>query len=231
VAERYPVALHGVSLSIGSPDPLDRAYLQKLKALARRTRAHWVSDHLCWTGVVGRNTHDLLPLPYDTATLRHVSRRVKQVQDALEQPLVLENPSTYLAYARSTMSEWEFLAALCDATGCALLLDVNNVYVSSFNHGFDPRQYIDGVPADRVVQVHLAGHTNKGTHILDTHDGRAIPQVWKLYERLCARTGPVSTLFEWDASIPPLASVVKEAEKARPLRAAAAATGTGTHGA
>jgi len=231
VAERYPVALHGVSLSIGSTDPLDRAYLQKLKALARRTRAHWVSDHLCWTGVVGRNTHDLLPLPYDTATLRHVSRRVKQVQDALEQPLVLENPSTYLAYARSTMSEWEFLAALCDATGCALLLDVNNVYVSSFNHGFDPRQYIDGVPADRVVQVHLAGHTNKGTHILDTHDGRAIPQVWKLYERLCARTGPVSTLFEWDASIPPLASVVKEAEKARPLRAAAAATGTGTHGA
>jgi hypothetical protein len=226
VVERYAVALHGVSLSIGSTDPLDRGYLQKLKALAKRTRAAWVSDHLCFTGVLGRNTHDLLPLPYDTATLRHVTRRVKQVQDALERPLVLENPSTYLAYARSRMTEWEFLTALCDASGCGLLLDVNNVYVSSFNHGFDPRQYIDGIPADRVVQVHLAGHTNKGTHILDTHDGRAIAQVWKLYARLCARTGPVSTLFEWDAKIPPLAAVVKEARKARPFRTAAAATGT-----
>jgi len=226
VVERYPVALHGVSLSIGSTDALDRSYLQKLKALAKRTRAAWVSDHLCWTGVVGRNTHDLLPLPYDAATLRHVTLRVKQVQDVLERPLVLENPSTYLAYARSTMTEWDFLAALCDASGCGLLLDVNNVYVSSFNHGFDARQYIDGVPADRVVQVHLAGHTNKGTHILDTHDGRAIAPVWKLYARLCARTGPVSTLFEWDASIPPLAAVVKEAAKARAFRTATAATGT-----
>jgi hypothetical protein len=226
VVERYPVALHGVSLSIGSTDPLDRGYLQKLKALARRTRAAWVSDHLCWTGVLGRNTHDLLPLPYDAATLRHVTRRVKQVQDELERPLVLENPSTYLAYARSTMTEWEFLAALCEATGCGLLLDVNNVYVSSFNHGFDPRRYIDSIPAERVVQVHLAGHTNHGTHILDTHDGPAIAHVWKLYARLCSRTGPVSTLFEWDASIPPLAAVVKEAAKARPLRTAAAATGT-----
>ena len=229
VVERYPVALHGVSLSIGSTDPLDRGYLQKLKSLATRTRAAWVSDHLCFTGVLGRNTHDLLPLPYDEATLRHVSRRVKQVQDALERPLVLENPSTYLAYARSSMTEWEFLQALCDATGCGLLLDVNNVYVSSYNHGFDPRQYIDAVPADRVVQVHLAGHTNKGTHIVDTHDGRAIAAVWKLYARLTARTGPVSTLFEWDAKIPPLAVVVKEAEKARAFRTATAATGT--HGA
>ena len=226
VVERYPVALHGVSLSIGTTDPLDREYLRKLKTLAKRTRAAWVSDHLCWTGVVGRNTHDLLPLPYDSATLRHVARRVKQVQDVLERPLVLENPSTYLAYARSTMSEWEFLTALCDATGCGLLLDVNNVYVSSYNHGFDPRHYIDGIPADRVVQVHLAGHTNNGTHIVDTHDGRAIPQVWKLYERLCARTGPVSALFEWDARIPPLASVVREARKARAYRHAPAATGT-----
>jgi uncharacterized protein (UPF0276 family) len=226
VVERYPVALHGVSLSVGSTDALDRGYLQKLKALAKRTRARWVSDHLCWTGVLGRNTHDLLPLPYDRATLRHVTRRVKQVQDALERPLVLENPSTYLEYARSTMTEWEFLSELCDATGCGLLLDVNNVYVSSYNHGFDPRQYIDGIPADRVVQVHLAGHTNEGTHILDTHSGRAIPQVWKLYERLAARTGPVSTLFEWDASIPPLAAVVREAAKARRYRTSARATGT-----
>jgi uncharacterized protein (UPF0276 family) len=226
VAERYPVALHGVSLSVGSTDALDRGYLQKLKALAKRTRARWVSDHLCWTGVLGRNTHDLLPLPYDKATLRHVTRRVKQVQDALERPLVLENPSTYLEYERSTMTEWEFLGELCDATGCGLLLDVNNVYVSSYNHGFDPRQYIDGIPADRVVQVHLAGHTNEGTHILDTHSGRAIPQVWKLYERLVARTGAVSTLFEWDAEIPPLAAVVREAAKARRYRTSARATGT-----
>jgi hypothetical protein len=226
VVERYPVALHGVSLSVGSTDALDRGYLQKLKALAKRTRARWVSDHLCWTGVLGRNTHDLLPLPYDRATLRHVTRRVKQVQDALERPLVLENPSTYLEYARSTLTEWEFLSELCDATGCGLLLDVNNVYVSSYNHGFDPRQYVDGIPADRVVQVHLAGHTNAGTHILDTHSGRAIPQVWKLYERLVARTGPVSTLFEWDASIPPLAAVVREAAKARRYRTSARATGT-----
>jgi uncharacterized protein len=226
VVERYPVALHGVSLSVGSTDPLDRGYLQKLKALAKRTRARWVSDHLCWTGVLGRNTHDLLPLPYDRATLRHVTRRVRQVQDALERPLVLENPSTYLEYARSSMTEWEFLSELCDATGCGLLLDVNNVYVSSYNHGFDPRQYVDGILADRVVQVHLAGHTNEGTHILDTHSGRAIPQVWKLYERLVARTGPVSTLFEWDASIPPLAAVVREAAKARRYRTSARATGT-----
>jgi len=226
VVERYPVALHGVSLSVGSTDALDRGYLQKLKTLAKRTRARWVSDHLCWTGVLGRNTHDLLPLPYDRATLRHVTRRVKQVQDALERPLVLENPSTYLEYARSTMTEWEFLSELCDAAGCGLLLDVNNVYVSSYNHGFDSRQYIDGIPADRVVQVHLAGHTNEGTHILDTHSGRAIPQVWKLYERLVARTGPVSTLFEWDASIPPLAAVVREAAKARRYRTSARATGT-----
>jgi uncharacterized protein len=229
VAERYPVALHGVSLSIGSTDPLDRAYLRKLAALAERTHARWVSDHLCWTGVLGRNTHDLLPLPYDEGTLRHVSRRVKQVQELLERPLVLENPSTYLAFARSTMPEWEFLGRLCDDSGCGLLLDVNNVYVSGFNHGFDPAQYIDAIPVERVVQVHLAGHSNHGTHILDTHDGPAIDEVWSLYARLCARTGPVSTLFEWDASIPPLAEVRAEAEKARPLRAEARATGT--HGA
>jgi len=229
VAERYPVALHGVSLSIGSTDPLDRGYLRKLKALAARTRAHWISDHLCWTGVLGRDTHDLLPLPYDAATLRHVSRRVRQVQDELERPLVLENPSTYLEYARSTMTEWQFLSELCEATDCGLLLDVNNVYVSSYNHGFDPRRYVDGIPADRVVQVHLAGHTNVGTHIIDTHSGRAIAPVWKLYERLVARTGPVSTLFEWDADVPPLASVVREATKAR--RYLPSATATGTHGA
>jgi len=229
VVERYPVALHGVSLSIGSTDPLDHRYLRRLRALAERTRARWVSDHLCWTGVLGRNTHDLLPLPYDEATLRHVVARVREVQDALERPLVLENPSTYLAFAASTMTEWEFLARLSEQADCGLLLDVNNVYVSGFNHGFDPREYIDAVPAERVVQYHLAGHTNKGTHIVDTHEGPAIDAVWDLYARASARTGPVSTLFEWDSEIPPLEVVRREAEKARPLRGAALATGT--HGA
>jgi uncharacterized protein len=221
VAGRYPVALHGVSLSIGSTDPLDREYLRKLKALAARTRARWVSDHLCWTGVLGRNTHDLLPLPYDEETLRHVVGRVRQVQDVLERPLALENPSSYLAFARSTMSEWEFLARLADAADCALLLDVNNVYVSAYNHGFDAAEYIDAIPFDRVVQYHLAGHTNKGTHIVDTHSGPAIDEVWQLYARACRRSGPVSTLFEWDEAIPSFEEVRAEAAKARPLRGAA----------
>ena len=218
VAERYPVAMHGVSLSIGSSDPLDLDYLRKLKALASRVRARWISDHLCWTGVLGRNTHDLLPLPYDEATLRHVAGRVRQVQDFLERPIALENPSTYLAFAGSTMSEWQFLARLAERADCALLLDVNNVYVSAFNHGFDPADYVGAIPADRVVQYHLAGHTHKGTHILDTHSGPAIEAVWALYERACRRTGPVSTLFEWDEAIPSFDEVCAEAAKARPLR-------------
>ncbi len=229
VAGRYPVALHGVSLSVGSTDPLNVDYLRKLKALAARTRAGWVSDHLCWTGVLGRNTHDLLPLPYDEPTLRHVVSRVKQVQDVLERPLALENPSSYVAFASSTMSEWEFLSRLADEADCALLLDVNNVYVSAFNHGFDPEAYVDAIPADRVVQYHLAGHTNKGTHILDTHSAPAIDAVWALYARACQRTGPVSTLFEWDEAIPPLDGVIAEARKAAPLRGIPALA-TGTHG-
>lgn len=230
VVERYPVALHGVSLSIGSTDPLDRAYLVKLKELARRTRARWVSDHVCWTGVLGRNTHDLLPLPYTEATLRHVAGRVREVQDFLERPLVLENPSTYVGFKESAMTEWEFLTRLSAEADCGLLLDVNNVYVSAFNHGFDPEEYVDGVPADRVVQYHLAGHTHKGTHILDTHSTRALPAVWDLYARSCGRTGLVSTLFEWDADIPPLEEVVREATKAHAYRRAAASA-TGTDGA
>jgi len=230
VAQRYPVALHGVSLSVGSTDPLDLGYLRKLKALAERTKARWVSDHLCWTGVLGRNTHDLLPLPYDEATLRHVVGRVKQVQDLLGRPVALENPSTYLAFASSTMSEWEFLSRLAEEADCALLLDVNNVYVSAFNHGFEAERYIDAIPADRVVQYHLAGHTNKGTHIVDTHSAPAIAPVWDLYARACARTGPVSTLFEWDEAIPSFDEVRAEAAKAAPLRGVTALA-TGTHGA
>lgn len=214
VAERYPVVLHGVSLSIGSSDPLDTAYLAKVRALADRTRAAWVSDHLCWTGVSGRNTHDLLPLPYDEATLRHVVARVRQASEILERQLVLENPSTYLEFASSSMPEHEFLARLAEEADCGLLLDVNNVYVSAFNHGFDPREYIDGIPSERVVQYHLAGHTNNGTHIVDTHDDFVIDEVWELYRHAVSRTGPVSTLLEWDASIPSFEVVHAEALKA-----------------
>ena len=215
VVERWPVALHGVSLSIGSTDPLNLDYLGRLKALAARTRAHWVSDHLCWTGVLGRNTHDLLPMPYTDEALRHTVKRVRAVQDILERPLVIENPSSYVEFAASTLTEWDFLAALADEADCGLLLDVNNVYVSAFNHGFDPNVYVDALPAERVVQFHVAGHTNRGTHIIDTHSDHALAEVWELYRRAWARTGPTATLYEWDEDIPELDVVLREAHKAR----------------
>ena len=230
VVERYPVALHGVSMSIGSTDPLDLDYLGELKKLAARARARWVSDHLCWTGVLGRNTHDLLPMPYTEEALRHTAARVRQVSEILERPLVLENPSSYVEFAASTMTEWEFLARLAEEADCGLLLDVNNVYVSSFNHGFDPREYIDKIPADRVVQYHLAGHTNKGTHILDTHSDHAIAEVWELYRRAWKRTGPVATLYEWDEDIPDFEVLHAEAQKARAAREDQPALRTGTDG-
>jgi uncharacterized protein (UPF0276 family) len=218
VAERYPIALHGVSMSIGSTDPLDLEYLRKLKALAARTRAHWVSDHLCWTGVQGFNTHDLLPMPYTEEALRHTTARIRRVSEILERPLVIENPSSYVEFKASTMTEWEFLSRLAVDSDCGLLLDVNNVYVSSFNHRFDPNTYIDALPANRVVQYHLAGHTNKGTHILDTHSDRVLQEVWDLYARAWQRTGPVATLLEWDESIPSFDEVHAEARKARLYR-------------
>jgi len=215
VAERYPVVLHGVSMSIGSADPLDFEYLAKLKRLAREVGARWVSDHLCWTGVLGRNTHDLLPVPLNEETLRHVAGRVRAVQEFLEQPLVLENPSSYLSFAGDTLREWEFLTALAGEADCRLLLDVNNVYVSSVNHGFDPVEYIESLPHDRVVQIHLAGHTDCGTHVVDTHDGRVARRVWELYRLACRRTGGVSTLLEWDSNIPEFPVLHAEALKAR----------------
>lgn len=218
VTERYPVALHGVSLGIGNSDPINREYLARLKGLARRTRARWVSDHLCWTGIGGRNTHDLLPMPYSEESLAHTVARVKQVSDILERPLVLENPSSYVQFAQSTMTEWDFLARLAEEANCGLLLDVNNVYVSSFNHGFDPNEYIDRIPADRVVQYHVAGHTNKGTHIIDTHSDHAIDAVWALYRRAWQRTGAAATLYEWDEDIPDFEVVHQEALKARDHR-------------
>ena len=228
VVERYPVALHGVSMSIGSTDPLDFQYLRELKSLAVRARARWVSDHLCWTGVMGRNTHDLLPMPYTEEALGHTVARVKRVSEFLERPLVLENPSSYVEFAASTMTEWEFLARLAQEADCGLLLDVNNVYVSSFNHGFDPREYIDAIPADRVVQYHLAGHTHKGTHIIDSHSDHAIDPVWDLYRRAWRRTGPTATLYEWDEDIPDFEVVHAEALKARTRREEEPALRTGT---
>ncbi len=215
VAERYPVVLHGVSLSIGSADPLDLDYLTRLGRLAREVSAAWVSDHLCWTGTLGKNTHDLLPMPLDEDTLRHVVSRVRTAQDVLERRLVLENPSSYLTFSGDTLAEWEFLAALAEEADCGILLDVNNVYVSSVNHGFDPVAYIEAIPASRIVQIHLAGHTHCGTHILDTHDGPVNDRVWELYRLAYGRTRGVSTLVEWDSRIPPLSALHAEVLEAR----------------
>ena len=217
VAERTPVVLHGVSLNIGSTAPLDLEYLGKVRALAERVQAPWVTDHLCWTGASGRNLHDLLPLPLNEETFAHVSGRLKIAMDVLGRPIHLENPSTYLEFTASTIGEAEFLSRLTRETGCGLLLDVNNVHVSSFNHGWDARAYIDAVPADRVVQVHLAGHTDKGSHLLDTHSDHVKSEVWDLYARLVARTGPVTTLVEWDDEIPDLDVVHAEVLMARDL--------------
>jgi len=215
VAERYPVVMHGVSLSIGSTDPLDFNYLAKLKRLAREVNARWISDHLCWTGAAGRTSHDLLPLPFTEESLGHVAERVRIVQDFFERPLVLENPSSYVTFACSTMPEWEFMSRLADETGCRLLLDVNNVYVSSRNHDFDPREYLRSIPHDRVMQFHLAGHTDLGTHCIDTHDGRVVDDVWQLYGEAVQLTDGAATLLEWDAKIPTFAEVHAEALKAR----------------
>jgi uncharacterized protein len=215
IAERYPVVLHGVSLSIGSTDPLDWDYLGKLKTLAREVGARWISDHLCWTGVLGTNTHDLLPLPFTAATLAHVTARVRAVQDFLERPLVLENPSSYVTFTDSTMSEQEFISRLAEEADCGLLLDVNNVYVSSFNHDLDPQAFVRSLPHERIVQCHLAGHTDYVTHLIDTHDHHVIDPVWELYRLMHQLTGGVSTLLEWDAHIPPFPVVHAEVLKAK----------------
>ena len=215
IAERYSVVMHGVALSIGSTDPLDFEYLKKLKALADEIQPCWISDHVCWTGVASRNTHDLLPMPLTERSLQHVVERIRILQDFLERPFVLENPSTYAGFTGSTLSEWEFLTRMAHEADCGLLLDVNNVYVSSVNHDFDPEEFIRSVPHERVVQFHLAGHTNMGTHLIDTHDGEVIDPVWKLYRLAHQLTGGVSTLLEWDAKIPPFPVLHAEVLKAR----------------
>lgn len=214
VAERYPLVLHGVSLSIGSTDPLDFDYLASLKRLADEVRPAWVSDHLCWTGVNGHNSHDLLPMPLTEESLAHVAARVRQVQDYLERPLILENPSSYVRFAESTLDEPGFLRALAEETGCGLLLDVNNVFVTCFNAGADPTAYLAAFPCDRVVQMHLAGHQDMGSHLIDTHDRPVRAEVWELFRLAWRLTGGASTLLEWDDHIPDFEGCLAELRKA-----------------
>jgi uncharacterized protein (UPF0276 family) len=223
VRVRWPVVLHGVSLSIGSTDPLDDAYLGRLKALTDRVEPAWISDHLCWTGVGGINLHDLLPLPYTEEALHHVVGRVVQVQERLGRQILLENVSSYVTFAQSAVPEWEFLAEVARRADCLLLLDVNNVYVSAFNHEFDPLAYLAAVPGERVRQIHLAGHENNGTHIIDTHDHPVIDPVWSLFAEAIRRFGPVATMIERDDRIPPLPDLESELDRARAVAAKALA--------
>lgn len=215
VRRDYPVALHGVSLSIGSTDPLDLEYLKKLKALAGRIEPWIVTDHLCWTGAHGQNLHDLLPLPYTEEAARHVAARVSKVQQVLGRPIAIENVSSYVSYKHDEMAEWEFLAKIVKLTGCGVLLDVNNIHVSAVNHGFDGEEYLAGIPVAAVKQMHLAGYSEENGFLIDTHDHPVSDPVWKLYGSAIRRFGAVPTLIEWDEHIPAFARLEKEAAKAK----------------
>lgn len=219
IRERHPVVMHGVSMSLGSCDPLDFDLLKKLKALADRLDTPWISDHLCFTGVNGLTTFDLLPLPYTEEALNHVVERVKTVQDYLERPFLVENVSSYLTYQQSEIPEWEFLREVALRADCLLLFDINNIYVSGYNHGFDPMTYLENIPTDRVRQFHLAGHSNVGHCIIDTHDHDIIPEVWNLYAAALHRFGNVATMIERDDHIPPLTELLQELEQARMVAA------------
>jgi len=221
VRARHPVALHGVSMSIGSADGLDGAYLQRLRALVDEIEPLFVSDHLSWSRIEGFNSHDLLPLPYTNEALDLVSTNIARAQDALGRAMLIENPSTYIDFAPADMTEWQFLDAVCARTGCGLLLDVNNVYVSATNHGFDAREYLDGIPADRVRQIHLAGHSQGSELLIDTHDQPVPAPVWDLYAHILPRLGPVATMIERDDAIPPLADLLAELATARRIGAEA----------
>ncbi len=221
--ERFPVVMHGVSLSIGSTAPLDHEYLRQVKALAARVEPEWISDHLCWTGVAGRNTHDLLPLPYTEEALAHVVARVRTVQEVLERRILLENVSSYVSFRDAPLTEWQFLAEIAARADCLILLDVNNIYVSAVNHEFDPLEYLAGVPPERVQQIHLAGHENHGDYLVDTHDHPVPDPVWELYASAIRRCGAVSTMIERDDRIPPLAELCAELDQARALAARALA--------
>ncbi len=215
MAEKYPVVMHGVSLSIGSTDPLNLEYLSKLKTLAAEVQPLWVSDHLCWTGVNSLNTHDLLPVVLNEESLKHICSRINQVQDFLERPFIFENPSTYLSFKESTIAECDFLRYMTEETGCGLLLDVNNVYVSGFNNDFDPVHYINQLPHHRIVQMHIAGHQHCGDYIIDTHDRKVVNDVWKLFTLAWQLTGGVATLLEWDSNIPEFEAYHAELLKAK----------------
>jgi len=218
VRRDYPVVMHGVSLSIGSTDPLDSDYLERLRALAARVEPAWVSDHLCWTGVGGHNAHDLLPLPFTEEALCHVAERVERVQEHLGRRIALENVSSYLTFSDSTLTEWDFLAEIARRADCGILLDVNNIYVSSVNHGFDAQAYLEAIPAERVWQVHLAGHTDRGTHLLDSHGAHVCDEVWELYRVATRRIGAVASLVEWDEDIPEWDVLEAESVRAREVR-------------
>jgi uncharacterized protein (UPF0276 family) len=219
IRETYPMIMHGVSMSIGSADPLDLGYLAALKALAARIEPAIISDHLCWTGVAGLNMHDLLPLPLTEEALDHVCARIDRVQEVLGRPIAMENASTYITFGASTIPEWEFMAALAQRTGCRLLLDVNNVYVSAFNHGFAATGYIDAIAPESVAYMHLAGHENNDTYIIDTHDHPVVEGVWDLYVHAVRRFGPIATMIERDDNIPPFAELTAELARARKVAA------------
>ncbi|WP_300302278.1 DUF692 domain-containing protein [Ferrovibrio sp.] len=219
IAARWPVVLHGVSLSICGSDPLDMEYLAQVKRLAARVRPQWISDHLCWSRHNGVQLHDLLPIPFNEDTLRHVAARVRQAQDFLGRRILLENVSSYVEWNGSTMTEWDFLAALSREADCLLLLDVNNVYVSARNHGFDADAYLAGIPHDRVAQIHLAGHSDLGDLIIDTHDAPIADPVFALYARALRRFGPVSTMIERDDNFPPFAELLAELDRVRQVAA------------
>lgn len=216
ISERYPVVMHGIALSIGTVDPLNSEYLQKLKKLADDIHPAWISDHLCWTGIAHKNSHDLLPVPYTEEALKHIVSRIKQVQDYLERPIALENPSTYLEFKTSYIPEAEFIAAMAQESGCHLLLDVNNVYVSCYNHRLDAKAYIDALPTDKVAQIHLSGHSNYGTHIIDTHDDHVVDEVWALYKYATHKAGrTINTMVEWDDKVPEWDVLYAELGKAK----------------
>ncbi len=217
VRSHVPVVLHGVSMNLGSVDPLNDRYLDDLAGLARRVEASWVSDHLCWTGVDGRNLHDLIPLPHTDEVIHHVAQRIRRVQDQLGRRIAVENVSSYFTYAADTMAEWEFLRAIAEEADCGILLDVNNVFVSAHNHGFDPATYINGIPPERVFQLHLAGHSEEGPLLIDTHDHPVRDEVWALFAYTVRRLGPVSTLIEWDDQIPTFGRLEAEAARARAI--------------
>jgi uncharacterized protein (UPF0276 family) len=219
IRERHPVALHGVSMSIGSADGLRADYLKRLKALADEIEPLFVSDHLSWSRIGGFNSHDLLPVPYTEEALDIVCANISQAQDVLGRAMLFENPSSYLAFGGAAMTEWEFLSAMARRTGCGLLLDVNNIYVSAANHGFDANEFIAGIPFEHVRQIHLAGHSRGADLLIDTHDGPVSEEVWQLYSQVMALTGPVATMIERDDDIPPLADLMQEVSMARSLGA------------